>query len=695
MLARAMERDAVDGQELRALRDTSPTLRRIVLRSWLAEEKTESNAGSPGAVEVDDGDADAALDGQCAALDGVLAGEVGPPPQPEPELESADEGSGAAAGGEQLVVAQQLQISLATAAVRSVRINRARPGMDLGIVLKTSSDGHVICAEIQGAAAAAGIVAGTPVMAVAGVSMEGQPIGAGVAAIQGLPPGSPVDLVLAPPAPNWQATLQAPIRMAPQQQSGSDAFCSDAFCRGSFCGLRVNWDHLCTSCSGLCVSLVAWVGIGVLLRNHCDAHPGEQFVARGRTWMEAWIGAAPVWARNSMLVFIVSKSVRHAAGLGDGGTGLVQTLLVTGGVGATGAADQAGWTAIVGGGGVAQASFEDARRALKLEPRQAIAAAAAKLLLWHWSQPLAYLWVFLFVYYCELSFTQQILGSVVALREIVYMLTTIVAAVCCPAYLLLDIGSVWTQAKTRLERGTRMAMYILTPHNYVALCLANRFRGAKDVFILLAACQVVADFVSCYALPRRGGQFSLPISLNLTGDSASQTGTFSLLATAAESSSGSTSVATSLEWSLDGEDLSLSWSGWDSLLLQQKGTPIALIFGYGITAAGFVLFFGPISVASLLAAAVDETKSKAERGIKGATGGTMGLGLFYLLLLFGLLAGGFDVQCAGLLGSYPCDSFAPCEHGTCTRGLLACDAGFEVSLDVDEYCEVRLQALWI
>ena len=108
---------------------------------------------------------------------------------------------------------QQLQISLATAAVRSVRINRAQPGTGLGIVLKTSSDGHVICTEIKGAAAAAGVVAGSRVMAVAGVSMEGQPEGAVVAAIQGLSPGSPVDLVLAPPAPNWQATLPAP---APQ-----------------------------------------------------------------------------------------------------------------------------------------------------------------------------------------------------------------------------------------------------------------------------------------------------------------------------------------------------------------------------------------------------------------------------------------------------------------------------------------------
>ena len=44
----------------------------------------------------------------------------------------------------------------------------------------------------------------------------------------------------------------------------------------------------------------------------------------------------------------------------------------------------------------------------------------------------------------------------------------------------------------------------------------------------------------------------------------------------------------------------------------QKGPPLALALGYGITAAGFVLFFGPASVASLVADATDDTKGKLE-----------------------------------------------------------------------------------
>ena len=53
---------------------------------------------------------------------------------------------------------------------------------------------------------------------------------------------------------------------------------------------------------------------------------------------------------------------------------------------------------------------------------------------------------------------------------------------------------------TLLDRVMRAAMYTLTPHNYVALCLANRFRGWKRVFVGLAGIQVIADLASCGAL---------------------------------------------------------------------------------------------------------------------------------------------------------------------------------------------------
>ena len=41
----------------------------------------------------------------------------------------------------------------------------------------------------------------------------------------------------------------------------------------------------------------------------------------------------------------------------------------------------------------------------------------------------------------------------------------------------MDPITAWQEADSRLDKVARAAMYLLTPHNYVALCLANRFRG--------------------------------------------------------------------------------------------------------------------------------------------------------------------------------------------------------------------------
>ena len=52
----------------------------------------------------------------------------------------------------------------------------------------------------------------------------------------------------------------------------------------------------------------------------------------------------------------------------------------------------------------------------------------------------------------------------------------------------------------------RVACYFLGPHNFVALCLAKRFRDSaaggalRFAFLGLAAAQILADFASCFAL---------------------------------------------------------------------------------------------------------------------------------------------------------------------------------------------------
>ena len=138
----------------------------------------------------------------------------------------------------------------------------------------------------------------------------------------------------------------------------------------------------------------------------------------------------------------------------------------------------AGWLAIAGGEST-QASWDQARHGLGLTVRQAMGVSITKLICWHWVQPVAYLWVFS-AYYCQLSDTSTIsqrdVGEIVAARELLYLGTTVTGVFACPAYLLLDISTLWKEAETREEKAVRTACYLLTPHNFVALSLVNRFQ---------------------------------------------------------------------------------------------------------------------------------------------------------------------------------------------------------------------------
>jgi len=95
---------------------------------------------------------------------------------------------------------------------------------------------------------------------------------------------------------------------------------------------------------------------------------------------------------------------------------------------------------------------------------------------------------------------QQHLAAVVAAREALYLLSTLLATWQCPVYLLLDLRTVWNEAEGKLQRSLRLAMYILTPHNFVALSLARRFPSLRQAFLGLGAAQVLADLSSCFAL---------------------------------------------------------------------------------------------------------------------------------------------------------------------------------------------------
>ena len=346
-----------------------------------------------------------------------------------------------------------------------------------------------------------------------------------------------------------------------------------------------------------------------------------------RATIENVIGAAPIWLRNCFLVLLATKVLAKCTGheqearhrdapavdtihglISDFSHPLLATLVV-GPAASMGGADAAGWNAIVGDMGLRwhgvsasvvagliggttqprkmqQSTWRQAQEARRLTKRQALASALVKLVMWHLSQPCAYLWV-LWAYRCHLRGTQRVFAVVVALRETMYLSNTLLAMICCPSFLLLDLVTSWQQAPTRFQKMMRFAAYVLTPHNYVSLCLANHFepqehplggdgsllhrtnnhgtikRGCcsracgcdSAPFLLQTALHILADFASCFAL-------GLLLSENLS----------------------------------DGK----------------RTPPTALLIGYALTASGFVCFIGPALIASQTFAAVSGGTGGAE-----------------------------------------------------------------------------------
>ena len=350
-------------------------------------------------------------------------------------------------------------------------------------------------------------------------------------------------------------------------------------------------------------------------------------VDASRHWIETFIGAIPAQARAVLLTGVFMTLCRKMTQARDQGVGLTTALLVVGSDGNAETIRRAGWEAIVGLSGAsstAQSTWDEAREARKLTQRQAVSSAAVKLTCWHWSQPIVYLWM-LVPYRCfiaSLGTWQPRFAAVVAAREVLYLGSTLLAAWKCPVFLLMDPVTAWKEAKGRLERVRRAAMYVLTPHNYTALCLARRFPGWRRAFLGLAGIQVLADLSSCLGL------------------------------------------AALMEGAIEMETQDQS----------SNRTPTAIIIGYVLTASGFLLFFGPLSVATSLRSAGDTHRHSCVRAGMALAGGGLLCALAYTVLLYVLLIGGwFNPYCNGFtLNSDPCNS-----HGECFGvGRCRCEVGF-------------------
>lgn len=88
------------------------------------------------------------------------------------------------------------------------------------------------------------------------------------------------------------------------------------------------------------------------------------------------------------------------------------------------------------------------------------------LIFWHWLQPFLY-WLCLYLYWDLLDGGQRMLGCVVAFRELIYWLLTIIGLFTNPAYLLIDIKG---------DGAYAMFVYILAPEKYVYLAAVRNLK---------------------------------------------------------------------------------------------------------------------------------------------------------------------------------------------------------------------------
>lgn len=95
---------------------------------------------------------------------------------------------------------------------------------------------------------------------------------------------------------------------------------------------------------------------------------------------------------------------------------------------------------------------------------------------------------------------EGLLAVIVAGREVLYIFSTVLAVLLCPAFLLFDPVTTWNEADGTGQRILRLGCYLLAPHNFVLLCITNRFRAWQRTFVATVCIQVVADFASCLLL---------------------------------------------------------------------------------------------------------------------------------------------------------------------------------------------------
>jgi WD40 repeat protein len=359
--------------------------------------------------------------------------------------------------------------------------------------------------------------------------------------------------------------------------------------------------------------------------------------------LDDFLAAAPVYLRGAMLIPILEKAIGYITGYQRAELSIWAQIILGGGK-SDGTATAAGWLAIVG----TSIKMKNAQRGTyttwhaarvdrMLNIHQATSSSIAKLFLWHWCQPVAFMLVFC-INFCELSPQNQYFGAVVAAREVMYMLGTILAAGTCPAFLLLDLFTVYAEAENIAEKWTRILAYTLTPHNYVMLCLSNRHPRYSHLFITTAFFLVLADFASCGAL-------------------------YLML----------------LQRIIDG--------------IEFENT--AMLIAYCITAVGFVLFWGPLSVMTSFNSGRDAGTQWAKWTAYGSSG-VLSAGLVYVLIGYVLLLVRAEALCSAFIPGIKtgCHGIPVLSYqtngGSCHRGACDCATSYRSGGNCSKFVPVTL-----
>ena len=229
-----------------------------------------------------------------------------------------------------------------------------------------------------------------------------------------------------------------------------------------------------------------------MLRNEdtCQSRSEGVSQRRNRAAFLALVAVAPVLARVSIAAAISCRACPGSRRTVDRQAGLAKTLLGNFAEGEGALSVDSKWT--------------DGRDALALTQHQAVTSAVAKLVLWHWLQPLAYL-IVLCSNVCYTGFSSHaklgylaVLAVLIAAREVLYLLSTVAAVVSCPVFLLIDPVTILRSDESAPNKTIRLASYVLAPHNFVAHCLMRRMRSGRVTVLSLASAFVVAD---CLRLP--------------------------------------------------------------------------------------------------------------------------------------------------------------------------------------------------